>query len=95
MHSLTLGLIESWQLSTTALIWDILGKAPGWGRGQGGGSRRGVLDLKGLVFHGGPMGSSGLPFPGQPGQLEPCNRFLPRGLAWGAGLLSLFGIKLQ
>lgn len=54
-----------------------------------------MLDLKGLVFHGGPMGSSGLPFPGQPGQLEPCNRFLPRGLAWGAGLLSLFGIKLQ
>lgn len=28
------------------------------------------------------------------GQLEPCNRSLPRGLPGGA-LLSLFGIKLQ
>lgn len=28
------------------------------------------------------------------GQLEPCNRSLPRGLPWG-GLLSLFAIELQ
>lgn len=47
-----------------------------------------MLHLKGLVFHGGPFSWAARPA----GALQ---QVPAPGLAWGAGLLSLFGIKLQ